>query len=56
MNQISIYIEFWEYLRAFGFKTIEIIELEKAWNHRVLPTEFTIIETFNHVIQIFIDI
>jgi len=51
MKQISIYLEFWEYLRAFGLKTIEIIQLKKDWNHRVLPTEFTIIETFNHVVQ-----
>lgn len=51
MKQISIHIEYWDYIRDFGLKTIKIIESENAWNFRVLPSEFTIIQTFNHTNQ-----
>lgn len=51
MKQISVYIDFWEYLRSYGIKTIEIIESKSAWNQKVSQTEFTINQTFNHTIQ-----
>ncbi|NPD89271.1 MAG: hypothetical protein HGN29_11145 [Asgard group archaeon] len=51
MKEISVYIEFWEYLRSFGLKTIEIVESEDAWNYKISQTEFSIIQTFNHTNQ-----
>ena len=51
MNIISVYIEFWEYFRIFGSKTIEIIESESAWNFKVSQSEFSIIQTFDHTIK-----
>ena len=51
MTEISVYIEFWEYLRIFGLKTIEKIESNNAWNYRVSQREFSVIQTFNHTIQ-----
>ena len=51
MNQISVYIDFWEYLRVYGSKTIEKIESENAWNYKNSENEFSIIQTFNHTLQ-----
>ena len=51
MKQISVYIEFLEYLRVFGLKTIEKIKSMDAWSYRVSETEFSINQTFYHTIQ-----
>ncbi len=51
MKKITTYVDFWEYLRKNGLKTIQIIDSEKAWNYRNLTGEFSIIDTFNHTIQ-----
>ncbi|MHA1953805.1 MAG: hypothetical protein ACW96U_07660 [Candidatus Heimdallarchaeaceae archaeon] len=51
MKEISVYVEFLEYLRLFGLKAIEFIESEKAWNFRLSQNEFSIIQTFQHILQ-----
>ncbi|MCG3227676.1 MAG: DinB family protein [Candidatus Heimdallarchaeota archaeon] len=51
MKQISVYIEFLEYLRIFGLKTIKRIKSKDAWNYKISQTEFSIIQTLYHTIQ-----
>jgi uncharacterized damage-inducible protein DinB len=51
MKQIFVYIEFWEYLRFYGLKTIELIESEEAWNQKLSEGEFTVLQTFNHTVK-----
>ena len=51
MKKITVYIDFWDYLRKHGLKTIQIIDSENAWDYRVSPGEFSIIETYNHAVQ-----
>ena len=51
MKEISIYLEFWDYLLDYGLKTIEVIESENAWNYQISPKEFSVIDTFNHAVR-----
>jgi hypothetical protein len=51
MNKITVYLEFWEYLRSYGSKTIMLIDSGNAWDLKVKQTEFTIKQTFDHIIQ-----
>ncbi|NHJ31315.1 MAG: DinB family protein [Asgard group archaeon] len=51
MTKIKIYIDFWQYFKKTGYKTIAKIDEEKAWNFKVSSKEFTIRETYNHTLQ-----
>ena len=51
VSRIGVYLDEWEYLRRIGIRTIEVINNSYAWEHRLGEKEFTIKETFHHVIQ-----
>jgi len=49
--RIGVYLEEWEYLRCIGIKTLEVVNNARAWNYRFAEEEFTIKETYRHVVQ-----
>jgi len=51
MAEIKIYVEFWQYFKKIGYKTIKMIDENKAWNFKVTPKEFTVKETYNHTLR-----
>ena len=51
MSQINVFLQILEYLRKKGLQTIEVIENESAWNYRVAPKEFSVLETFHHTVK-----
>ncbi len=51
MPKIDVYLEFWEYLRHHGLKTIHVIDHADAWDFRVTPQEYRVQDTFRHTIQ-----
>ena len=51
ISQINVFLQILEYLRKKGLKTIEMIENENAWNYRVAPKEFSVLETFHHTVK-----
>jgi uncharacterized damage-inducible protein DinB len=51
MSRIDVYLEFWDYLRHHGLKTIEVVENAKAWDYRINSNEFSVRETFRHTVQ-----
>lgn len=50
-GRIGIFLDEWEYLRKVGIKTIQVVDNSKAWEYRFTEKEFTIKETYRHVIQ-----
>ena len=51
MSKIEVHLEFWEYLRQHGLKTIQVVNNASAWDYRADSEEFSIRETFHHTIQ-----
>ena len=51
MTTITTYIRFWHSFKKIGYKTIEKIDSSKAWNFRLNSKEFTVKETFNHILR-----
>jgi uncharacterized damage-inducible protein DinB len=51
MSKIKTYVEFWQYFKKAGYKTISKIDGEKAWKFKVTPKEFTIRDTYNHTLR-----
>jgi hypothetical protein len=50
-TQIAVYKQLWEDVLRHGLKTIEIIEEEAAWEVRTFPQEYSVRETFHHIVQ-----
>ena len=50
-SRIGVYLDEWEYLRRIGIRTIEIVNNSGAWEHRLAEKEFTVKQTFHHVVQ-----
>ena len=51
VNRVDVYLDEWEYLRRIGIETLEVISNAGAWNYRLAEKEFTIKETYWHVVQ-----
>ncbi|MBK5112080.1 MAG: DinB family protein [Candidatus Heimdallarchaeota archaeon] len=51
MSSVATYIKLWHYFKKIGYKTIEKIESNKAWNFRLESKEFTVKETFYHTLR-----
>ena len=50
MTTITTYIKLWHYFKKIGYKTIEEIDSSKAWNFKLNSKEFTVKETFYHIL------
>ncbi len=51
MSQLVVYLELWNYLRQHGLKTIEIVENAMAWDYRLNSNEYSVRETYHHIVQ-----
>ncbi len=51
MPEIDVYIREWNHVRMYTEKTIELINQANAWDYRLTPNEFNVVDTFYHTIQ-----